>query len=171
MVVVLVIIGIIAAMVVPRMTGMERRNFQQKVDQVNDLLTVFAQRQQLQQNPVAIAYHVEQRWLTLELLDRDPREPDSPGVWRIDPLLSPIEIPPEMSFVLRADGEEINIIDWPLTTTPVERRPHVTITLRDAEFSATIDLPPHAIVPRPPTTDSSAGREDLDDAGRSRERW
>ncbi|MHC5004567.1 MAG: hypothetical protein ACYTJ0_15745 [Planctomycetota bacterium] len=146
------------------------------VAHVSDLLTMFAQRHQLQQNPVGIQYDEVNHELRLVLHEPDPENIGGQSLWRLDPYVTPVSLPGDPStFVLEvyADGEYVDIRDWPLATTPAEQRPEITVTLQDEEFSASVMLPSHAIVPRPAASrgGSATGRVDLDSAGRSREDW
>ena len=178
MMVVLMILAILATLAVPRLTGTARREFRLAVDQVSDLLTMFAQREQLGRRPVGLRYETADHRLALVVLDSDPDETDVVAAWTHDRHVSPIALPPHV-FVqeVTADGDAVDINDWPLSTAPSERRPTIAITLlneRDGEV-ATLVLAGHAIVPQEIGAAAAgvyiAEPEDLDAAGRSREDW
>ncbi|MHC4992356.1 MAG: pilus assembly FimT family protein [Planctomycetota bacterium] len=169
----LVILTVMASIMIPRFgAGLPKREFQLAVDQASDLLTMFAQRQQMQQNPVGIRYDELEHRLKLVILDRESGA-EGPAKWVVDPYVMPIRLPddPErFSVEVYADGDYVDIREWPLATTPNERRPTIRMSLQGEHGSATLTLPAHGIVP----TESGAGshsRVDLDAAGRSRENW
>jgi len=174
-IVVISILALLATMMVPRLTGTARRTFDLTADQVADLLLMFAQRDSLGQNPVGIRYDADRRELQLVTLQRY----DGGSDWRVDRFVIPVELPgiiDEDRFGVYADGEWVDVRDWPLSHTPGETRPSIEVTLAtiDGDYETSVVLSPHAVAPRrSDRTDAVALRTpiDLDSAGRSREDW
>lgn len=171
----LLILALMSALMIPRFGGTAKREFDLTVDKVADLLTMLAQRQQLQQNPVGLQYDAVDHALQLVILESGVDDPDVRSRWRLDPFVSSVRLPGDSSsFILEvyADGDYVDIREWPLATTPAEQRPDITVKLEGDEFSAVVLLPSHAIVAeRSDQGRSAQGRVDLDAAGRSREDW
>ena len=178
--VVVVILAIMSTLAIPRLTGTTRRTFELSVDQVADLLTMYAQRDNLGQKPVGLWYDADRRQLEMVVLDVDEAGPDGEADWRSDGFVKPVRFPDEVdgrNLLVFADGESLDISDptRPLYHTPGENRPTLEITLQstDEAYQATLILTPHAIAPRRVDDQTLNVRApvDLDAAGRSREEW
>ncbi|MHC5113451.1 MAG: prepilin-type N-terminal cleavage/methylation domain-containing protein [Planctomycetota bacterium] len=175
-IVVISIIAVLATLAVPRLTGTARRTFDLTADKVGDLLLMFAQRDSLGQSPVGIRYDTDLRKLELVTLRRYD---DGSSDWLVDRFVTPIELPDlidEEQLAVYADGEWVDVRDFPLSHTPGETRPSIEIYLTtiDGAHETTVVLSPHAVAPRrSDRTDLVARRApiDLDGAGRSREDW
>ncbi|MDP7005360.1 MAG: type II secretion system protein [Phycisphaerales bacterium] len=173
MIVVIIILGVMAAMVVPRMSGNRDREFNLITDQVADVVLMFAHRISTSNQPSGLRYLPETR--QLELLSKV--EEDGERFWRIDPLSSPIKFPDwitQDSVSIYTDGEFSDTTQWPLTTTPGEMRPHIEVVIEWEERSAIISLAPHAIGPN--IWLDGQGSDpimpiDLDAEGRGRDEW
>lgn len=178
MMVVIVVMTILASLLLPRMLGGGRREFRRLGEQVEDLLTMFAQREQLQRQPVGLRYDEERHALELVLLERDADADVTTSAWRRDPFVAPVQLSPDVEILdVQADGEPIDIVDFPFSTTSSESRPTLVLVLAGDEGDVTITLPGTAIVPES-TWGAGGGvpatrweTTDLDAAGRSREQW
>jgi len=178
MIVVLVILAIMAAMVVPRMTGNAQREFRYAVDEVADMLTMFAQRQNLGQKPVGIFQDRGQNSLALMVMDTDAGASEQGAGWRMDRYVQPIQFPPFMldtDIDIMIDGQRVDASQWPITCEIGQERPTIQIAMRGAGEWATLTLHPYGVAPEV-TNDRetlSAARMplDLDGSGRSREDW
>ncbi|NNM24407.1 MAG: type II secretion system protein [Phycisphaerales bacterium] len=172
-----VLLAVLAAIAVPRLTGNTRRSFDLAADQVADLLLMYAQRDAFGAKPIGLMKN-ERGWLMLVQLDIDASDERS-GDWRIDPFVPPVKFPDEVdlsSVVVTANGQRLDIIGQPLSHTPGEDRPSVQVFMqsRDREYQTTIDLAPHALAPVRSDRRTGTPRRvavDLDAAGRSREDW
>lgn len=176
MMIVLVVIAILTAITVPRLFRSESRQFKVTVEQVADLLTMFAQRESLGQKPVGIWYDQDRHWLVLMVMDVDPARPQEPADWYPDLSVRPVKLPEWVHEPLVSeDGVPVDIRRWPLSTRPGEARPMVGLTLMTDERSASLELSPYAIAPYQSDEEAAllAARTpvDLDAAGRSREDW
>ena len=177
--IVVVILGILATLMLPRMTGSQRRRFDLAVDQVADLLLMYAQRGDLGRHPVGLSFDGERDRLMLMALAPIDDSPTSPAEWTIDPLVRPVELPGLVDaeyLAVYADGEPVDIRRWPLTHAKGQDRPTIELYLRtrDQALHAGLRLAPNAIAPTRITDDYFAAVRtaiDLDAAGRSREDW
>ena len=176
-IVVVLVIAIFGAMIIPRMAGSQKRKFRAVVEQVADMMTMYAQREQLQQQPVGLRYDREAHQLILEVQDRDANATVVIAVWTPDTFARPISLPEWVTLLdVLADGESVSIDEWPLATTPSQPRPTISIILEGTDdLNATVTLASHAIVPvhtgMPGATPKSFEPVDLDGAGRAREEW
>jgi len=181
LIVVMIIIAFAAAMIVPRLGSTAKRSFETTVDQLNDLLLMYAQRENLSQRPVGLRriYDGDRDWLVLEVLEADPRDPTI-EVWQRDRFVQPVKLPSiidSRSLVVRADGEPVDIEVQPLSNTPGETRPSIEISIQttDQTMSTTLALAPHALAPMRIGKDDDRLQVrtpiDLDQYGLGREDW
>ena len=177
--VVVLILALLATITVPRVTGMARREFDLAADQVADLLTMFAQRDNLGQRPVGLWYDESRRSLALVVLDVIDPESRTEADWQIDPFVDPVRLPDIVdasSLMVMADGEAAYIADWPLSHTPGEARPTIEVYFQsfDRSHRVTLVLQPYDVAPQRMDRSGRAQARlpvDLDAAGRSREDW
>ncbi len=175
-IIVMVIMAILMTITVPRLLDRDERTLQLAADRVADLLTVYAQRDQLSARPAGLFHDAERNWIVLMILDIDPERPGDPARWRPDPSARPVKLPPRIAaggVTVIADGLPVDIQAWPLATEPGQERTAVEITLMDDEGrTRTLALPAHAIAPQRTEAELLVRTAiDLDAAGRSREDW
>lgn len=179
MMIVIVIIGLMAALIMPRLGASENRHFELAVDRTSDLLLMYAQRESMGNKPVGIVHDLSSNELRLVVLDRPDAWDQTDAEWIVDPLVRPVELPsqiiPADNIEIRSDGEVIDTAYWPLTADAGEQRPSVEIRLRGPVREVTLVLPAHGIGPykRDSARDGLVEREpiDLDAEGRDREDW
>ena len=173
-IVVIMIIGVMAVMVIPRIGGNQNREFNLAVDRVNDVVLMFAHRVSTSNQAAAIRYNAElKQFELLAKVEVDENE----FVWGIDPLAPPVRLPDWLesdSLAIFVDGEFTDTSQWPVTTTPGETRPLIEVELHWEEHTALISLPSHAMGPN--IWLDGVGSEplmpiDLDEQGRGREEW
>jgi hypothetical protein len=171
-----VILVVITTITVPRLFGNEKREFDLFVDRVADLLTMYAQREQLTTSPVGLRHDLERRELQLVLLSVDPTDPDALNDWIIDRHVTPVRLPESLEndqLYIRADGEAVDITQWPLTCGVGERRPGIELVVEGDTQSAVLVLSAQSVFPR--RADQMSGSLpspiDLDDMGMDREDW
>ena len=186
-IVVLVILALMMGMVVPRFAGSQRRALELVVDQVADLLVMYAQRESLGARPVGIYHDTNVTdeseslgWLSVVVLEpEDPTDPRT-AVWNVDRNVQPIMLPELITAVMfEEDGEMLDITATPFAVPPGQQRPEIRITLEAGNRLATVTLPPFAMTPvvsgLGTARDSNYSVErrvvDLDAVGRSREDW
>jgi len=158
-------------------TGLSRHEFSLATDRVADLLTMYAQRDTLTSRPVGIGYDADRQELQLLLYTADD---DGYADWNLDRFVDPVSLEGVIDLeALRiyADGESVNISEYPLTHTPGTERPDIQIVMQspDGSQTTTLLLPPHALVPlrgdEGATVVELRRPVDLDEQGRSREDW
>jgi prepilin-type N-terminal cleavage/methylation domain-containing protein len=176
--VVVVILAILASMMVPHFSGTEHRQFQLAVDQTEDMLTMYSQRESLGQKVVGLHYDPVRNELSLMEIDTDYSQPGAVSDWRMDQNVKPVQYPAFMrpeDIQITADGQWVDTSSWPLSTTVGQDRPTIEITLSAGADSERLLLMPYAVAPlRMNDLGDSAGvreRIDLDNTGRSRENW
>jgi prepilin-type N-terminal cleavage/methylation domain-containing protein len=173
-IIVIMIIGVMAVMVIPRIGGNQNREFTLAVERVNDVVLMFAHRVSTSNQAAAIRYNAELK--QFELLAK-VEEDENEFVWGIDPLAPPVRLPSWLesdALAIFVDGEFTDTSQWPVTTTPGETRPLIEVELHWEGHSALISLPSHAMGPN--IWLDGVGSEplmpiDLDEQGRGREEW
>lgn len=172
-IVVIMIIGVLASMIVPRLSGNQNREFTLLVDRVNDIVLMFAHRVSTSNQAAALRFDHEHK--QFELLTKV--EEDGEYYWSFDPLATPVQLPSWLeadSITIFVDGEIADTSQWPVTATPGETRPLIEVAVEWEDHSALISLPSHAMGPNIWFDD--IGTEplmpiDLDAQGRGREEW
>jgi prepilin-type N-terminal cleavage/methylation domain-containing protein len=174
--IVVVVLALLATMAIPRFADNDKRRFKMAVEQVADLLTMFAQRQMLEDRLVGISYDPGRHAILLVRQETHP--PDGlPPVWEVDPYVQPVLLPDEVELIeVSADGDPVDIVQWPLASAPQEERPAVSLTLESPMYLTTISLAPQGITPEATGLDAAPGATayqpvDLDSAGRTRDTW
>lgn len=174
--VVVVLIALAAAVTLPRLTGNEGRAARLAVENVADLLTVFAHRESMGHSDIAVGYDPESRAVMLLRLVGDPLSSDNPPNWVIDRFEPPVHLPESIVIAeVREDGMAVDRGDWFIPALPGQGRPAIELVLVTEEFTATIALPAHGVAARILWPGDSAasirGAIDLDAAGRDQEVW
>jgi len=173
MIVVIMVIGIMATMIVPRLDGNREREFGLTVDRVSDVILMFAHRASTSNKPVGLRFDPESK--QFELLIKF--EEDGEKFWGYDPLTPPITLPRWLesdSIYLYVDGELTDTSQWPITALPGENRPLIETILQWEQHEVNISLPSHAMGPS--VLFDGIGEEvlvpvDLDSEGRGRDEW
>jgi prepilin-type N-terminal cleavage/methylation domain-containing protein len=172
-IVVIMIMGVLASIIVPRLSGNQNREFTLLVDRVNDVVLMFAHRVSTSNQAAALRFDPELK--QFELLTKI--EEDGEYYWGLDPLAEPVRLPSWLevdSITIFVDGEIADTTQWPVTSTPGETRPLIEVTVDWEDHSALISLPSHAMGPN--IWFDGIGTEplvpiDLDAQGRGREEW
>ena len=173
MIVVVIVIGIMTAAIIPRLSGNRDREFNLLVDQVADVVLMFAHRSASSNQPSGLRYDPELH--RFELLSKFKE--DEVYFWDIDPLAVPIRFPDwleENKIEIFIDGDHADTSQWPITVTPGETRPLIEVALGWDKRYALISLASHSIGPS--IWLDGDGVEplmpiDLDAQGRGREEW
>ena len=179
LVVVMVILGILIAMAVPRMGSNENRRVELAIEQTADLLLMYAQREMGSRTPIGIEYDPNEG--AFRVLRLENAAVDSENVhaeWFEDPNVKPVFLPTDLfdpnRVEVRADGEPIDTSLWPLTHDIGQDRPEIEVVLPAPQATVTLVLPTYAIAPyRLGEHWAATVREpiDLDAEGRDREEW
>ena len=150
MIVVLVILSVLVTLAVPKLVGNQERQFNLAVDQTADLLTMYAQRENLSGKVVGLWHDRERNTISLQALDTRFGDVDEAAEWRTDFFTPAVKMPSFMTDAdveFFADGERYDAAEWPLATNIGEDRPRIDITLRGPTRQATLSLSPHGVSP------------------------
>ena len=173
MIVVVIVIGIMSALIIPRMGGSRYREYSLTVERVQDVVLMFAHRISTSKQPAALRFDPQKN--RFELLTKV--EDDGDFFWEPDPLAKPVNLPSwfeEEALSIFVDGEYVDTMQWPVTTTPGEARPLIEVSIEWDEHTSLISLPAHAMGPN--LWFDGEGTEplmpiDLDAIGQGREEW
>lgn len=176
MIVVIIVMAIMASLILPRLFGNDRRQFQNVADQVSDLLMMYAQRESLGTKPVGLWENTERRQLELMTLEVFDDSVERQSGWVIDSTVRPVSLPNDVSILdVQADGESVDLSEWPMQSPPGQLRPSLAIILEGPSGIITIAMASHSLVALQIHSEQYAewmgGPVDLDAAGLDREDW
>jgi len=176
---VVVILGILAGAILPRLFGNDRREAAQELRRVEDLLSSAASRESFTSTPVALEY--EEGTLRIVVL----RAPETltpwsgPGTWVEDPLARPVTLEHLSLATASASGQVLGDESWRVDLTTLEARPGIALGLIDGRGGEwVVYLAPDA--ERARTTEIGRGTDatdlalvtvDLDEIGREEDPW
>lgn len=145
LILVVVLLGIFAGMVIPRITGPEQRQAQNEVAAVESFLSAVAERDAFASEPIAISFDTQppRRSLaaggrtggesegTLAFFVRRTVDPDKPDLpqWMPDPLIQPVTLSILMLREASADGQRLDSRAWRVSLTQTEPRPAISLLL------------------------------------------
>ncbi len=176
LIVVIMVMAIMATLILPRLFGNDRRQFQNVADQVSDLLMMYAQRESLGTKPVGLWENTERRQLELMTLEVFDDSVEVQSGWVSDRTVRPVSLPNDVSILdVQADGESVDLSEWPMQSPPGQLRPSLAIILEGPSGIITIAMASHSLVALQIHSEQYAewmgGPVDLDAAGRDREDW
>ncbi|MFM1936614.1 MAG: hypothetical protein RI990_1573 [Planctomycetota bacterium] len=141
LVVVVVLLGIAAAVVVPRFSGTAKQEADTGVDRVTELMRLFAFRDSMGSQQVAL-------WRDgtdgrLHLLVKDAAgEGDQAPEWRPDRFAAPLALPAGLEIdEVRIDGSRVDPGEWLVANVPGGERPEIEIRLVGHGIDSTVSLP------------------------------
>lgn len=178
LVVVIVILGIVAAAISPRFVGGTARSAEVSATSLRELISSVATRSVLTGRRVAVAFDAKtgvaeaQTWRTTGAPDNWA----APAEWTIDPLTPPAAMNDAKIVSVRADGLTLDASRWRVEFDPGVRRPSLSIVVAQADGpkSWRIDLPTGAMradIGPSDRPENATTVIDLDDAGRAEEAW
>lgn len=176
LIVVSALLALVAAMVVPRLAGMSRREADVTAERLSELLSLFAFRDNSGVQQSAIWMNPDTGCVELWNLEPDPERPAEPPDWVPDRFVQPVRLPPgvELSDV-RSDGQALVGDEWRIVGSPGGERPRIEMRLVADGFDSVLVLDRGASVPM--RIDNGVIREgvraaiDLDQRGMDREPW
>ncbi len=173
---VVVVLGIAAAAIVPKFTGTARQEADNSVDQVAELLRLFAYRQSLSSQQVALWRDGNDGRIHLLVMDIDPEEPDAPAAWRPDRFASPVSLPLGVELVeIQNNDQRVDPVEWTIASIPGGERPKIAIRIVGFGVDSTVALPQGSpsVVRVDADKPAPFAREpiDLSRAGRDYEPW
>jgi len=178
LIITLVIIALLASISLPRLFQSSRHEFELFVERVGDMLTMYAQRENLMRQPIGLRINESTDALELVVMRRNTDAPDAPSTWYVDRFVDPIPLPPDEvvdSIEFLADGAWVDVRSFPLTNDPARLRPHIEVHIYGRTEHVIWVLAPHAVTPRRyggvRSDDPIVRAIDLDEEGRTREQW
>jgi len=174
LVVVSILIVVLGAITLPRMISLERRHEDKALVEVEDLMRMFAFRNSVGTQQIALHYDQSRNTLSLWILDLNPDDPEGPRVWQPDRLSYPVELPESMR-ITEAASDETPIRDevWTIMSNPDGSRPRIALLVAGKNVTGELVLDSYSTVPIRLGDVSVAVREpiDLDGEGRTFDRW
>lgn len=174
LVVVAALLALVAAMVVPRLTGMARREADVAAERVTELLSMFALRDNSGSTLTSI--WLENGCMVLKNRLVEPGQPDEEALWEPDWFVQPVCMPEGVGLEeVRCNGQLLPAEEWRVMGSPSGERPSIEIRLVAEGFDSLITLQPGASLPT--RMDNGVQREtsraaiDLDLKGLDREPW
>ena len=180
-IVAVVILAVLSAMIVPRLTRTTKAEHENAVAKMSDLLSMFAFRDATSSKQIALWQDPETGWFSMLTKDRDPLTTSEDGErskyeWVTDIRLSPVALPRGMELVgLSIDDVEVSGSDWLIPSVPGGGRPSVEMHLLSGLIDTVLRLDSNSMVPTRLDTGGTAvqTREalDLDQYGTRDEKW
>jgi len=176
LIVVSALLAIVAALVVPRLTGMARREADVAAERLSELLSMFAFRDGSGSATCAIWLDPDTGCVALWTLESDPSQPAEAPEWVPDRHVQPVCLPQGVELAeVRMDGRPLDGSEWRILGSPSGERPEVYMRVIAEGMETELLLSPNASVPT--RTDNGVARErarvpiDLDQSGMDREPW
>ena len=182
-IVVTVLMAMLAAVLVTRLSGAASREFDIATEKVSDLMLMYAIRSEFAAEPVGITMDPNRNSLSL-VIRRGERDDMNNG-WVPDLSVREVRLPdflPVQQMEFLVDGDSVDPSDKPITNLPGQPRPGLEVTLNsnDSQLarSVRLTLTPSAL--RPLRQDSMRNEPmssiprtsiDLDTSGRWQEDW
>lgn len=146
MVVVVVILGVLAMAVVPRMVSTRGREVQATAQRLADLLTIAARRDSLLSQRIAVEYDAREGQLRLMRLISPEPESGAAAVWKADALAPAADIGSSRVVEAWMDGSSLDPKQWRVELPQNQMRPAISMVLADAggQNLWRVDLAPRA---------------------------
>jgi prepilin-type N-terminal cleavage/methylation domain-containing protein len=176
LIVVTALLAIVAALVVPRLTSMSRREADVAVERLSELLSMFAFRDGSGAANSAIWLDPETGCVTLWALESDPANPTEEPEWVPDRHVQPVCMPSGVELdEVRLDGRSLAGMEWRIMGSPTGERSEILMRVIADGFESELVLAPGAGVPVRTDNGVVRGRLvspiDLDQMGMDREPW
>jgi len=167
-----VILGVVGALVVPRLTGGESRRVRGAAEAVAETLGALAARDAMLSQPLALLYDAERNALHAQVLTRGEHS------WRPDRLIPDAPLGSVRLASVRVGHAELDTQTLRVELTQSQPREAIRVVLTDERGTNPwrAELAPgalRAVVREGDGADAPASEEgiDLDEAGREREPW
>lgn len=131
MIVVIVIISVLAAATIPRITGMAGRRVRASAEQVADLLSAASRRTSLTSQQAMVGYNADLNAVSFSVLVADAGDSASAS-WQEDRLAPSVMLGDTIIVAVEADGGAMDPAAWRFEFVPGVRRPNLAIILSDA---------------------------------------
>ena len=154
MIIVVILITLIVSITAPRLTSTKKKQFEQTVSEISDLMLLYAHREMTSRYPVGIKHDLSRNELLVQVYrpDEESDEENPPPRWQSDPLSPSVQLP---GFIDKASGvlfleqgEAIDITERPVMSTPGQTRLHLQVDIESVDgYVAQLVLLPHSMAP------------------------
>lgn len=132
--VVIVILGILATAIVPRMLDVGKRQAEQEARSVQRLLSIAAEKSAVWNQPVAVDFQDDKHTLSIWTMKEDAKaSADTTGAarvrWVYDGLVEPVVLDRLRISTATQDGQSLAATKWRVSFSPGQPRPVVAINL------------------------------------------
>lgn len=169
------IMAILAAILIPALSGIDRRKAKLDADRLEDLLTMYAYRDSTTSQQIRLERDPQNGQIGLWVKETDPDAPDEIPQWLPDRFTDPVMLDVVSIVDVRIGGYRFEAGDWSLTRVPGQPRPVLEIDITGPEIDSTIVLDSQGVTPRRIDVGrrSVGARQviDLDHEGLDREDW
>jgi len=170
------LLALVAALVVPRMTGMARREVDVAAERLSELLSMFAFQDASGTDICAIWQDPGSGCIGLWHVQVDPDRPLDPPDWVPDRHVQPVCLPQGVELTeVRVDGGSVDGGEWRIMGSPTGERPEILFRLVGDGLETELVLLRGASSPQ--RSDNGVARDrtrtpiDLDAVGMDREPW
>jgi len=180
MVVVVIILGVLALAVVPRLISVRGREVQAAAERVAELLSTAARRDSLLSQRLAVEFDGDAGSLRLVTMTAPGADVATLPEWRSDPLVPGAELGDVKLVEATSDGSALDRKHWRVELPQNTVRPAIGLVLSDAAGVVfwRVDLPPRGTRAEvtsgkvlPPGAAEGAGFLDLDALGQGESAW
>lgn len=176
LIVVASLLALVAAMVVPRLVGIARREADVAAERLSEILSMFAFRDTAGAQQTAIWMNPDSGCVELWNLESDPTRPEEPPRWTPDRFVQAFRLPPGVELTeVTSDGQRMVGDEWKILSAPGGSRPRIEMRLAAEGRDILILLEPSST--SPVRYDDGTVREggrvavDLNERGMDREPW
>lgn len=124
---VVVILGVLVALVAPRVGNLGGRAARADAQSVAELLSIAARRDDVTNQRIALVYNSEDGRIRMLVFAKGP---EGNMQWREDMLAQAAELRATDIYSLYTDGQDVNSQEWRIEFAQSSRRPAVELTLR-----------------------------------------
>lgn len=132
LIVVVVILGVLVALVAPRVGSLGGRAARADAQSVAELLSIAARRDDVTNQRIALEYNDEDGRIRMFVF---AKAPDGGMQWREDMLAPAAELRSTEMYSLYTDGQDVDAQEWRIEFSQSSRRPSVELTLRSTTNS------------------------------------
>jgi len=174
-IVVIAILAVIAAFIAPKFTTVRQTEARLAVDEVADLMRMWAYRNSVMSQQVGIWRSPETGVLRLMIRDIDARRPDDGPIWQEDRLSMPVTLPAQAELTeVYIDGESRNLGDWFVQSNADGSRPRLELAIKTGTSVIRLLVEPYSnSIVRSDDRSGGLARHpvDLDSEGEDRVSW
>jgi prepilin-type N-terminal cleavage/methylation domain-containing protein len=175
-IVVIVILGVVGAIIGPRLSSLGGRQTRADAQGIAEILSIAARRDELTSQPVALEFQAERGSIRMLVFSPQSGDDGRPQ-WHVDRMAPAAELRDSVISSVQSDGTELDVRRWRVEFAQNSRRPDLHIVIKDERHGDTwrIELPAGStralVVAGDAPVGAGDGSIDLDLAGKSEESW